>query len=175
MLEQYGADLGLHIGYIPQEVPMFEATVAENIARLAQTPNSLSVIAAAKKAGAHEMILQLPDGYDTVVSASNGKLSGGQKQRIGLARAMYGNPVVLILDEPNASLDAPGSAALNSAIKTFKADGNAVIIMAHRPSGIIECDLLMILRDGICKAVGPRDEFYVRTSKTTRRFPAIVM
>ena len=157
-IDQYGEDLGLHVGYLPQEVSLFEATVAENIARLSESPNATAVVAAAKKAGAHEMILQLSDGYDTVVAGGNGKLSGGQKQRIGLARAMYGNPVLLILDEPNASLDAPGSVALNRAIKEFKEDGNAVIIMAHRPSGIAECDLLMIMQDGMRKAFGPRDE-----------------
>jgi len=157
-IDQFGEDLGLHVGYLPQEVSLFEATVAENIARLSEKPNATAVVAAAKKAGAHEMILELADGYDTVVAGENGKLSGGQKQRIGLARAMYGNPVLLILDEPNASLDAPGSVALNRAIKEFKEDGNAIIIMAHRPSGIAECDLLMIMQDGMRKAFGPRDE-----------------
>jgi len=157
-IDQYGEDLGLHVGYLPQETSLFEATVAENIARLSKNPDAAAVVAAAKKAGAHEMILQLSDGYDTVISGGNGKLSGGQKQRIGLARAMYGNPVLLILDEPNASLDAPGSVALNCAIKAFKEEGNAVIIMAHRPSGIAECDLLMIMQDGMRKAFGPRDE-----------------
>jgi len=155
---QYGADLGLHIGYLPQEVSLFEATVAENIARLSENPNAAAVVGAAKKAGAHEMILQLSDGYDTLVAGGNGALSGGQKQRIGLARALYGNPVLLILDEPNASLDAPGSVALNCAIRAFKEDGNAVIIMAHRPSGIAECDFLMIMQDGMRTAFGPRDE-----------------
>lgn len=157
-IDQYGEDLGLHVGYLPQEVSLFEASVAENIARLSESPSAEAVVKAAKKAGAHEMILQLSDGYDTLVSGGNGSLSGGQKQRIGLARAMYGSPVLLILDEPNASLDAPGSVALNRAIKEFKDEGNAVIIMAHRPSGIAECDLLMIMQDGMRKAFGPRDE-----------------
>lgn len=157
-IDQYGEDLGLHVGYLPQEVSLFEASVAENIARLSESPNAEAVVKAAKKAGAHEMILKLSDGYDTLVSGGNGSLSGGQKQRIGLARAMYGTPVLLILDEPNASLDAPGSVALNRAIKEFKDEGNAVIIMAHRPSGIAECDLLMIMQDGMRKAFGPRDE-----------------
>ena len=157
-IDQYGEDLGLHVGYLPQEVSLFEASVAENIARLSESPNAEAVVKAAKKVGAHEMILQLSDGYDTLVSGGNESLSGGQKQRIGLARAMYGSPVLLILDEPNASLDAPGSVALNRAIKEFKDEGNAVIIMAHRPSGFAECDLLMIMQDGMRKAFGPRDE-----------------
>ncbi|MEE9453199.1 MAG: type I secretion system permease/ATPase [Paracoccaceae bacterium] len=157
-LDQYGQDLGQHVGYLPQDVVLFEASVAENIARLAQSPDPEAVVTAAKKAGAHEMILKLPDGYDTMLVGALGQLSGGQKQRIGLARAIYGDPVLLVLDEPNASLDAPGSDALNQAIRGFTAAGNAVIIMAHRPSGIAECDLLMVLQDGMVRAFGPRDE-----------------
>jgi len=157
-LDQYGPDLGQHVGYLPQDVVLFEATVAENIARLAISPDSEAVVAAAQKAGAHEMILKLPQGYDTMLTGGAGRLSGGQKQRIGLARAMFGNPVLLILDEPNANLDAPGSEALNRAIHDFKAEGGSIIIMAHRPSGIAECDLLMVLNDGIARAFGPRDE-----------------
>ncbi len=160
---QYRQDLGQHIGYLPQEVVLFEATVAENIARLSQSPSMLAVIEAAKKAGAHEMVLKLSEGYDTVISGENGGLSSGQKQRIGLARALFGNPVLLILDEPNANLDLHGSEALNRAIRNFKEAGNAVIIMAHRPSGIMECDLLMIMQNGMREAFGPRDEV-LRTS-----------
>ncbi len=156
-LDQYGSDLGRHIGYLPQDVTLFEATIAENIARLSTAPDSAAVVAAAKKAGAHDMILKLPQGYDTVITGS-GRLSGGQKQRIGLARAMFGEPVLLVLDEPNANLDAQGSEALNRAIRDFKSAGGSVIIMAHRPAGIAECDLLMVLQDGIPRAFGPRDE-----------------
>ena len=104
------------------------------------------------------MILKLPDGYDTRVTAGGGRLSGGQMQRIGLARAMYGDPVILVLDEPNSNLDNDGSAALNAAIRRTKEDGNAVIIMAHRPAAIEECDLLLVLENGIRRAFGPRDE-----------------
>lgn len=157
-IDQYGQDLGKHIGYLPQDVSLFEATVAENIARLSDNPSAEAVVKAAKRAGAHEMILKLSDGYDTVISGGLSGLSGGQRQRIGLARAMYGDPVLLVLDEPNASLDSPGSDALNGAIKQFKSEGSSVIIMAHRPSGIAECDLLMVLQDGVRKAFGPRDE-----------------
>lgn len=157
-IDQYGQDLGQHIGYLPQDISLFEATIAENIARLADQPDAEAVVKAAKRAGAHEMILKLPDGYDTVISGGSGRLSGGEKQRIGLARAMYGDPVLLVLDEPNSNLDAPGSVALNQAIKQFKSEGSSVIIMAHRPSGIAECDLLMVLQDGVRKAFGPRDE-----------------
>jgi ATP-binding cassette subfamily C protein len=163
MVGQYKEDLASHIGYLPQEVALFDATVAENIARLSENPDTSDVIKAAKKAGAHDMILKLSEGYDTVLSGVNSSLSSGQKQRIGLARALFGNPVLLILDEPNANLDLQGSEALNCAIRHFKEAGNAVIIMAHRPSGIAECDLLMILQDGMREAFGPRDEV-LRTS-----------
>jgi len=174
-IDQYGQDLGQHIGYLPQDISLFEATIAENIARLADQPNAEAVVKAAKRAGAHEMILKLPAGYDTVILGGSGRLSGGQKQRIGLARAMYGDPVLLVLDEPNSNLDAPGSDALNQAIKQFKSEGSSVIIMAHRPSGIAECDLLMVLQDGVRKAFGPRDEIlrtqiqnHVEVSKNIR-------
>ena len=135
--------LGRYIGYLPQDVVLFDGTVAENIARMAAEPNAAAVVAAAKKAGAHEMILDLPQGYDTPVMAGGVRLSGGQKQRIGLARAFYGDPVLLVLDEPNSNLDGDGQDALNLAIRQAKAEGKAVIIMAHRPAGIAECDLIL--------------------------------
>ena len=158
-LDQYGSDaLGSYIGYLPQDVALFDGTIAENIARLSPTPDAEKVIEAAKKADAHEMILQLDQGYDTRVSGGGGRLSGGQKQRIGLARAMYDNPVMLVLDEPNSNLDSHGGDALDAAIRTMRSEGGAVIIMAHRPSGIAECDLVVVLDKGVVKAFGPRDE-----------------
>jgi ATP-binding cassette subfamily C protein len=104
------------------------------------------------------MILNLPDGYDTRVTAGGGRLSGGQMQRIGLARAMYGDPVILVLDEPNSNLDNAGSEAVNTAIKGFKAAGKSVLVMAHRPAAIRECDTLLMLEDGAVRAFGPKDE-----------------
>jgi PrtD family type I secretion system ABC transporter len=158
-LDQYPADvLGQHIGYLPQRVQLFEGTIAENIARLSSTPDPDKIVAAARKAAAHEMILKLPDGYDTRVSAAGGRLSGGQVQRIGLARAMYGDPVILVLDEPNSNLDNEGSEALNQAIRAMKAEGRSVLIMAHRPAAIQECDTLMVLEGGARAAFGPKDE-----------------
>ncbi|WP_043142345.1 type I secretion system permease/ATPase [Mameliella alba] len=158
-LDQYGAEtLGKHIGYLPQRVTLFDGTIAENIARLSPQPDAEKVVEAAMKADAHEMILKLPQGYDTRVSAAGGRLSGGQMQRIGLARAMYGDPVVLVLDEPNSNLDNEGSEAVNKAIKTFKAEGKIVLIMAHRPAAIKECDLLLMLENGGRAAFGPKDE-----------------
>ena len=158
-LEQYAPGvLGRHIGYLPQRVPLFEGTIAENIARLSPQPDPALVVEAAKKAAAHEMILKLPQGYDTSVSATGGRLSGGQIQRIGLARAMYGNPVILVLDEPNSNLDNEGSQALNTAIRAMKAEGKSALIMAHRPAAIQECDMILMLEGGVCVACGPKDD-----------------
>jgi ABC-type protease/lipase transport system fused ATPase/permease subunit len=116
------------------------------------------VVSAAKKAAAHEMILKLPDGYDTRLASNGGRLSGGQIQRIGLARAMYGNPVVLVLDEPNSNLDNEGSNALNNAIRLTKEEGKIIFIMAHRPAAIQECDLLLVIENGARRAFGPKDQ-----------------
>lgn len=158
-LDQYDPDvLGRLIGYLPQRISLFDGTIAENIARLDSQPDSAKIIDAARKADAHDMIVRLPQGYDTRVSAVGGRLSGGQMQRIGLARALYGDPVLLILDEPNSNLDNAGSMALNVAIRAMKAEGKSVLIMAHRPAAIQECDLLLVLEDGLRKAFGPRDQ-----------------
>ncbi len=157
-LDQYAPDvLGQHIGYLPQRVQLFEGTIAQNIARLSQEPDSAKVVAAAKKAAAHDMIVQLPDGYDTRIAAGGGRLSGGQLQRVGLARALYDDPVIVILDEPNSNLDSIGTAALNEAIRGLKADGRSVLIMAHRPAAIQECDALLVLENGMRTAFGPKD------------------
>jgi len=158
-LDQYDPDvLGHLVGYLPQRVTLFDGTIAENIARMSRQPDAARVVAAAKKADAHEMILKLPQGYDTPVSTAGGRLSGGQVQRVGLARALYGDPVLLVLDEPNSNLDNEGSEALNAAIKQAKAEDCAVMIMAHRPAAIQECEDLMVLDGGLRRAFGPRDE-----------------
>ncbi|WP_425073181.1 type I secretion system permease/ATPase [Sagittula sp. S175] len=158
-LDQYGPDvLGSHIGYLPQRVTLFDGTIAENIARLSPQPDAAKVVEAAKKADAHEMILKLPNGYDSRVTAVGGRLSGGQMQRIGLARAMYGDPVLLVLDEPNSNLDNEGSEAVNRAIAGFKAEGKSVLIMAHRPAAIKECDKLLMLEGGQRVAFGAKEE-----------------
>jgi len=165
-LDQYDPDvLGGYIGYLPQRVTLFDGTIADNISRLSVTPDQEQIVNAAKRAAAHDMIVKLPNGYDTRVSAAGGMLSGGQMQRIGLARALYGDPVLLVLDEPNSNLDNEGSAALNGAIKQMKAAGQSVIIMAHRPSAIEECDLLLVLDLGMTRAYGPRDEVLQKTVK----------
>lgn len=157
-LDQFDPDvLGSYIGYLPQRVTLFDGTLAENIARLSANPDPEAVVAAARKAAAHDMILQFPQGYDTQVSTIGSRLSGGQLQRIALARALYGDPLILVLDEPNSNLDNDGSQALNMAIRNMKSEGKAVMIMAHRPAAIQECDVLMVLENGQRTAFGPRD------------------
>ena len=157
-LDQYDPDvLGRHIGYLPQRVQLFDGTIKENIARMSMSPDDAKVIAAAKKAAAHAMILELPDGYDTRVSSNGGRLSGGQIQRIGLARAMYDTPVVLVLDEPNSNLDNSGGIALNQAIRAQKDAGGITFVMAHRPDAIRECDKLMVIDKGVLTKFGPKD------------------
>ncbi|WP_136636436.1 type I secretion system permease/ATPase [Pseudooceanicola onchidii] len=150
--------LGRYIGYLPQRVQLFEGTIAENIARLEPNPDATAIVEAAKKADAHDMILKMPDGYDTRIDASGGRLSGGQIQRIGLARAMYHDPMILVLDEPNSNLDNEGSQALNKAIRIMKEAGKSALIMAHRPAAIQECDMILMLDGGSRVAYGPRDE-----------------
>ncbi|MEX0301797.1 MAG: type I secretion system permease/ATPase, partial [Leisingera sp.] len=158
-LDQYAPDvLGGHIGYLPQRVQVFDGTIAQNIARLQQQPDAEKVVEAARKAAAHEMILKLPEGYDTRVNATGGRLSGGQMQRVGLARALYADPVIVILDEPNSNLDNEGSIALNQAIKQIKAEGRSVLIMAHRPAAIQEWDMLLVIDKGTQTAFGPKDK-----------------
>ena len=157
-IEHYGASLGKYVGYLPQDIALFDGTVAENIARMSVTPDAEGVVTAAKKAGAHEMILRLPDGYDTQILVGGARLSGGQRQRIALARALYGDPMMLVLDEPNSNLDGEGGEALMNAIRQFKAEGRVVIIMAHRPAAISECDQLLVVQDGAVQAFGPRDQ-----------------
>lgn len=158
-LDQYTPEaLGQYIGYLPQRVQLFDGTIAENIAGLAADPNAGAVIEAARRAAAHDLITELPGGYDTLISAGGGVLAGGQMQRIALARALYGDPLILVLDEPNSNLDNEGTIALNRAMRKTKARGGVVVVMAHRPSAISECEVLMVLENGKPRALGPRDE-----------------
>lgn len=169
-LDQYDPEtLGKYVGFLPQRVRLFDGTIAENIAGLSLAPDDEAVVTAAKKAAAHELIIRLPDGYDTRVKGAGGLLSGGQLQRIGLARALYHDPVILVLDEPNANLDNEGTEALNAAVRSVKAAGGAVLIMAHRPSAIQECEKLLVVDDGMPRAFGPRDEVLRRTVQNAQR------
>lgn len=150
-------ELGPHIGYLPQDIELFQGTIAENIARFGEI-DSEKVIDAAKRAGVHEMILRLPQGYESMLGDGGGSLSGGQKQRIGLARAMYGEPAIVVLDEPNSNLDDIGEQALVRAIAGLKAAGTTVVLITHRTSIINSVDKLLVLRDGAISFFGPRDQ-----------------
>ncbi len=157
-LDQWDPDvLGPSIGYISQSVELFEGTVAENIARMQRGADSDAVIAAARLAGAHDLILTLPAGYDTPIGPSGAMLSAGQRQRIALARAVYGDPFLVILDEPNSNLDHPGDTALLAAVRALKARGAIVVIIAHRPSVMEVCDKLIFLGEGVQKYFDERD------------------
>ncbi|QMU60034.1 MAG: type I secretion system permease/ATPase [Boseongicola sp.] len=158
-LEQYGPDsLGNYIGYLPQDVLLFDGTIAENIAQMQMSPDPDKVVRAAQKARVHDIILKLPEGYDTPIGSSSAHLSGGQKQRLALARAIFNDPVLLVLDEPNSALDNEGSEALNAVVAQMKAEKKAVLIMTHRPNAISTCDNLLVLDGGRVAAFGPRDE-----------------
>ncbi|MEM1298920.1 MAG: type I secretion system permease/ATPase [Pseudomonadota bacterium] len=171
-LDQWPTDeLGKYVGYLPQEVGLLSGTVADNIARLDPQPDSQAIVQAAQRAGAHELLLSLSQGYDTEIGAGGARLSGGQRQRVALARALYGDPPVLILDEPNANLDAQGEQALVDAIRDAKSRGRVVIIMAHRPSAIAACDYLLMIDKGVQVEFGPRDEVL---KKRTRNYPQLV-
>lgn len=153
-------DLGRHIGYLPQEVDLFPGTVTQNIARLGE-PDSAQVIRAAQRAHVHELILRLPNGYDTEIG-ERFSLSPGQRQRIALARALYGNPRLVVLDEPNANLDSDGDQALLAALRQLKEEGVTVVIVAHRPSLLVGVDKVLVLREGNVEAFGPRSEILQR-------------
>jgi len=155
------ADLGNHIGYQPQEVKLFDGTVAENIARFGKV-DAVEVVAAARKAAAHELILRLPGGYDTLIGAYGHTLSGGQRQRIGLARALYGDPSLIVLDEPNTNLDQPGERALLATIAELKQAGKTLVIIAHRPNILASVDRILCLNEGVMDMLGSRDEVIAR-------------
>ncbi|WP_375427154.1 type I secretion system permease/ATPase [uncultured Sphingomonas sp.] len=158
-LDQWHPDaLGEFIGYLPQTVELLDGTVAENIARFDPEPDSAAVIAASEVAGVHEMIVQLPQGYDTSVGSDGSQLSAGQRQRIGLARALYKDPFLVLLDEPNSNLDAAGEVALEGAVRAIRDRGGIAVLIAHRPSALAQVSHVCFMRDGRIEAFGPRDE-----------------
>jgi ABC-type protease/lipase transport system fused ATPase/permease subunit len=158
-LEHWDPDqLGAHIGYLPQDIELFPGSVKDNIARFTPNPSPEAIIDAATAARIHDMILRLPDGYDTQIGEGGLSLSAGQRQRLALARALYGDPFLLVLDEPNSNLDAVGDEALTEAILGVRARGGIVIVIAHRPSALAGCDVVLVMSEGRVQSFGPKDE-----------------
>ncbi len=157
--------LGSHIGYLPQDVALFDGTIAENISRFDDEADPAALVAAAKAAGAHDMILRFDKGYETRVGEAGSALSSGQRQRIGLARALYRDPFIVVLDEPNANLDADGEAAVVAAIAAVRSRRGIAIVIAHRPSAMAAVDLVLVMENGQQRAFGPRDEVLSRVLK----------
>jgi PrtD family type I secretion system ABC transporter len=170
-IDQWSADaLGQHIGYLPQDVELFEGTIAENIARFLPQPPMELVLGAANAAGVHHMIANLQDGYNTQIGEQGALLSAGQRQRIALARALYGNPFLVVLDEPNSNLDAEGEEALTNAIVAARARGGIVVVVAHRSSALVAVDHVMTMLNGRPQAFGPKDEVLAKIAR--RDIPA---
>ena len=165
-LDQWSpAALGVHIGYLPQDIELFEGTIAQNIGRFSPDASSTTIIAAAKTAGVHDLILNLPQGYDTRIGEGGQVLSAGQRQRVALARALYGDPFLVVLDEPNSNLDADGDMALTEAIKSIRVRGGICIVVAHRPSALAGLDQLLVMGSGQQQAFGPRDDVLKRVTQ----------
>ncbi|MGQ0672189.1 MAG: type I secretion system permease/ATPase [Hyphomicrobium sp.] len=163
-LTQWNADdLGAHLGYLPQEIEFMPGTVAENIARLGEVDDA-AVVAAAQAAGVHQTILKMPKGYDTPIGEGGVVLSGGQRQRLALARALYGNPRLIVLDEPNSNLDTEGEAALDQALATLKAAGCTIVVVTHKPQLLRHADKVLVMAEGTIKLFGDRDEVMSKIS-----------
>ncbi len=158
--------LGSYIGYLPQEISLLDATIAQNICRLDPSPDGAKILAAAKAAGVHEMIVRMPDGYETELGPNGTALSAGQRQRIGLARALYGDPFLVVLDEPNSNLDAEGEAALTQAIVGVRKRGGIAVVIAHRPSALAAVDMVGVVENGKLSAFGPKDEILSQVLKS---------
>jgi ATP-binding cassette subfamily C protein len=162
-LQQWDPErLGRYLGFLPQDIQLFEGTIGQNIARFDPEAPPEAIVSAAQAAGAHEMILRLPQGYDTPVGEAGFKLSAGQRQRVALARALYGEPFVVVLDEPNSNLDAEGEAALTEAMRGVRKRGGILIVIAHRPSALAPVDQLMVLGNGRVQSSGPKESVLKR-------------
>ncbi|MDH5553429.1 MAG: ATP-binding cassette domain-containing protein, partial [Nitrosomonas sp.] len=161
-------ELGSHVGYLPQDIELFSGTVSENIARFGEI-DADKVILAAKRAGVHEMILNMPEGYDSNLGDGGAGLSGGQKQRLGLARAMYDDPSVIVLDEPNSNLDDIGEQALLAALIDLRQRGKTIVLITHRTSIISVTNKLLLLHDGTAKMFGPTDQVLAELNKQQKQ------
>jgi ATP-binding cassette subfamily C protein len=171
-LDQWSPEaLGRHIGYLPQDVELFPGNIAQNIARFEDPPHPEAVLAAAQAAGVHELIVGLPDGYETIVGDRGGGLSAGQAQRIALARALYRDPFLVVLDEPNSNLDAEGDEALTRAILGMRARGAVVVVVAHRPSAIAGVDYILVMAKGRQQQFGPKEEILSRITQAPSAAP----
>jgi ATP-binding cassette subfamily C exporter for protease/lipase len=161
-------ELGPNMGYLPQDIELFSGTISENIARFGDV-DAEKVVLAAKRAGVHDMILRMPGGYDTKLGDGGAGLSGGQKQRLGLARAMYGDPALIVLDEPNSNLDEVGEAALVQAIKDLRQRGKTIILITHRTAAIAATNKLLLLRDGTVQAFGPTNDVLAALQEANKK------
>jgi ATP-binding cassette subfamily C protein len=173
-LDQWSSEtLGPNIGYLPQDIELFGGTVAQNIARFAAEPDPEKVIAAARTAGVHDMVLKLPNGYETQIGEGGAALSAGQRQRVALARALFGEPFLIVLDEPNSNLDSEGEEALTQAIGSVRQRGGIVIVIAHRPSALANVDLLLAMGGGSLQAFGPKDEVLAKVLRRVVPQPGV--
>jgi ATP-binding cassette subfamily C protein len=169
-LDQWSPEaLGRSIGYLPQDIELFAGTIGQNISRFEAAPDPEAIIGAAEQAGVHDLIVRLPHGYATRIGEGGMSLAGGQRQRIALARALYGNPFLVVLDEPNSNLDAEGERALTQAIANVRARGGIAVVIAHRPSALAAVDQVLVMAGGEAKAFGPKDEVLRPIAQPSKR------
>ncbi|MGU3362950.1 type I secretion system permease/ATPase [Methylobacterium sp. M6A4_1b] len=174
-IDQWDPDaLGRSAGYLPQDVELLDGTIAQNITRFDPEPDPDALLAAARAAGVHEVVLRLPGGYDARVGSGGLGLSGGQRQRVGLARALYGNPFLVVLDEPNSNLDVEGERALTAAVQSVRARGGVAVVIAHRPSALTAVDRILVVNEGRVQMDGPRDGVLAQLGAMTRSVPTRV-
>ena len=173
-LDQWSPEaLGQHIGYLPQDVELLAGSIAQNIARFDPDADDADIIAAATEAGVHEMVIKMPEGYDTQIGEQGSVLSAGQAQRIALARALYGSPFLVVLDEPNSNLDSEGDVALTRAVQSVRARGGVIVVVAHRPVGIEGVDKVLMMKDGRLQAFGPKEEVLGQVLQRVQPAPPI--